>query len=180
MFLQELSHILAVARISTSQEEHILIAVKNLVVSPQQDLEVPSDSYCQFVEETQESWIVFNGEKPLEPEIEEFLACLSADPVCTPKTNHLEEDNLRSMEKEDMLCDLNKEEKREYLDPIERWFQLVIRSHHSFIFHYFLISSSKQLVLHTLVCIKSYILNPSMDIFLTLLRTWLHWKYSYT
>jgi hypothetical protein len=97
MFLQEISHILAVAGISASQEEHILTAVKNLVVSPQEDLEVPSDSYCQFVDETKESWIEFNAEKPLEPEIEEFLACLSTDLVCTPKTNHLEEDNLCSM-----------------------------------------------------------------------------------
>jgi hypothetical protein len=180
MSLQELSHILAAAGISASQEEHILTTFKNLVVSPQEDLEVPSDSYCQFVEKTQESWIECNGEKPLEPEIEEFLACLSADHACTPETNQLEEDTLCGMEKEDMMCDLNKEEKQEYSDPIEIWFQLVIRSHHSFIFHYFLISSSKQLALHTLVCIKVYILNPSMDIFLTLLRTWLHWKYSYT
>jgi hypothetical protein len=157
-----------------------LIAFKNLVVSPQEDLEVPLDSYCQFVEETQESWIEFNGEKPLEPDIEEFLAYLSIDPVCTPKTNHFEEDNLHSMENEDMLCDLNKEEKHKYLDPIERWFQLVARSHYSFNFHCYLISSSKHLVLHTLVCIKIYLLNPSMDIFLTMLRTWLHWKYSYT
>jgi hypothetical protein len=154
MFLQELSHILATTGISTSQEEHILTAVNNLFVSPQEDLEVPSDSSCQFVEETKESWIEFNGEKPLEPEIEEFLACLSADPVCTPKTNHLEEDNLRSMEKEDMLCDLNKEGKQEYHDPIERWFQLVIRSHYSFTFHYCLISSSKKLVLHTPYALK--------------------------
>jgi hypothetical protein len=180
MFLQELSHILAAAGISTSQEEHILTTIKNLFVSPQEDLEVPSDSSCQFVEETKESWIEFNGEKPLEPEIEEFLSYLSADLVCTPKTNHLEEDNLHSMEKEDMSCDLNKEGKQEYHDPIERWFQLVIRSHYSFTFHYCLISSSKKLVLHTLVCIKTYLLNPSMNIFLTLLCTWLHWKYSYT
>jgi hypothetical protein len=180
MFLQEISRILAVAGISASQEEHIFTAVKNLVVSPQEDLEVSSDSSCQFVEENKESWIEFNGEKPVEPEIEESLACLSADLVCTPKTNHLEEDNLHSMVEEDIQCDLNKEEKQEYSDPIEIWFQLVIRSHHSFIFHYCLISSSKQLVLHTLVCIKIYLLNPSMDIFLTLLRTWLHWKYSYT
>jgi hypothetical protein len=180
MFLQELSRILAAAGISASQEEHIFTAVKNLVVSPQEDLEVPSDSSCQFVEENKESWIEFNGEKPVEPEIEESLACLSTDPVCTPKTNHLEEDNLHSMVEEDIQCDLNKEEKQEYSDPIEIWFQLVIRSHHSFIFHYCLISSSKKLVLHTLVCIKIYLLNLSMDIFLTLLRTWLHWKYSYT
>jgi hypothetical protein len=75
------------------------------------------------------SGIEFNGEKPLELEIEEFLACLSTDPICSPKTNHLEEDNLRSMEKEHMLYDLKKEDKEEYHDPIEIWFQLVVRSH---------------------------------------------------
>ena len=174
MFLQEISHILVAAGISASQEEHILIAFKNLVVSPQEDLEVSSDSSCQFVEGNKESWIEFNGEQLVEPGIKESLSCLSTDLVCTPKTNHLEEYNLCSMEKEDMLCDLNKEGKLEYLDPIERWFQLVIRSHHSFIFHYCLISSSKRLVLHTPVCIKIYLLNLSMDIFLTLLHTWLH------
>lgn len=93
MFLQELSHILAAAGISTSQKEHILIAVNNLFVSPQEDLEVPSDSSCQFVK-TKKSWIEFNREQPLKPKIEEFLACLSADPICTPKTNHFEEDTL--------------------------------------------------------------------------------------
>jgi hypothetical protein len=174
MSLQEISHILVEVGISTSQEKHISTAFKNLVVSPQEDLEVPSDSYGQFFEKTQEPRIECNGEQPLEPEFEEFLACLLADPVYTPETNHLEEDTLCGMEKEDMLCYLNKEEKQEYSDPIEIWFQLVIRSNHSFIFHYCLISSSKQLALHTLVCIKVYILNPSMDIFLTLSRTWLH------
>jgi hypothetical protein len=111
MFLQELSRILVAAGISTSQEENILTVSKNLVVSPQEDFEVPSDSYCQFVEETQESWIECNEEKPLEPEIEDFVACLSVDHVCTSETNHLEENTLCGMEKEDMLCDLNKEGK---------------------------------------------------------------------
>jgi hypothetical protein len=180
MFLQEISRILETTGIFTSREEHILTAVTNLVVSPQEDLEVPSDSSCQFVEGNKESWIEFNGEELMEPDIEESLVCLSSDHVCNPKTNHLEEDNLHSMVEEDIQCDLNKEEKQEYSDPIETWFQLVIRSHHSFIFHYFLISSSKWLVLHTPVCIKIYLLNPSMNIFLTLLRTWIHWKYSYT
>jgi hypothetical protein len=158
----------------------IFTVVKNLVVSPQEDLEVPSDSSCQFIEENKESWIEFNGDQPVELDIEESLECLSTDPICTPNTNHLEEDNLHSMVEEDIQCDLNKEEKEEYSDPIEIWFRLVIRSHHSFIFHNFLISSSKQLVLHTPVCIKIYLLKPTMDIFLTLLHTWLHWKYSYT
>ena len=141
MFLQEISHILETTKISASQEEHIFTAVKNLVVSPHEELEVSSDSSCQFVEGNKESWIEFNGEQLVEPEIEESLACLSANPVCTPKTNHLEEDNLHCMVEEDIWCDLNKEEKHEYSDPIEIWFQLVIRSHHSFI--YCLISSSK-------------------------------------
>jgi hypothetical protein len=111
MFLQEISHILAAAGISASQEEHIFIVVKNLVVSPHEDLEVSLDSSCQFVEGNKESWIEFNEEQSVEPEIEDSITCLLADPVCTPKTNHLEEDNLHSMVEEDIQCDLNKEEK---------------------------------------------------------------------
>jgi hypothetical protein len=42
------------------------MAVKNLVVSPQEYLEVPSDSSCQFVEGNKESWIEFNGDQPME------------------------------------------------------------------------------------------------------------------
>jgi hypothetical protein len=180
MFLQEISRIVAANGISASPKEHIFAAIKNLAVSPDVDLEVPSDSSCKFVKENKEAWIEFNGEKPMEPNIKESLSCLSTDTVCTPKTNHIEEDNRHSMVEEDIQCDLNKEEKQEYSDPIEIWFQLVIRPHHYFIFHYFLISSSKWLVLYTLVCIKIYLLNLSMDISLTLLRTWLHSKYSYT
>jgi hypothetical protein len=55
----------------------------------------------------------------VELEIEESLACLSTDPVCTPQTKHIEEDNLHSMVEEDIQCDLNKEDKQEYSDPIE-------------------------------------------------------------
>ena len=83
MFLEELSRILAVVGISASQEEHIFTAVKNLVVSPHEDLEVPSYSSCKFVEENKESWIEFNVDKLVEPNIEDSLACLSVDPVCT-------------------------------------------------------------------------------------------------
>jgi hypothetical protein len=41
----------------------------------------------------------------VEPDIEESLACLSADPVCNPKTNHIKEDNMHSMVEEDIQCD---------------------------------------------------------------------------
>jgi hypothetical protein len=38
----------------------------------------------------------------VEPDIEESLTCLSANPVCTSKTNHLEEDNLHKMVENDI------------------------------------------------------------------------------
>ena len=50
----------------------------------------------------------------------------------------------------------------------------------SLFFRYFLISLSKQLIFHTLVDIKVYLSNQSMNVFLQLLCTWLHRKYSYT
>jgi hypothetical protein len=76
--LKELSQILIAAGISSSQEEKILIAVKNLSASPhlQEDLEVSFDPSCQSIEETKESCITIDGEQPLEPEIKEFQTCL--------------------------------------------------------------------------------------------------------
>jgi hypothetical protein len=75
--LTELSQILAAAgiSISASQEEQILTVVKNLNVTPhpQEDLEVSFDSLFQSIEETEKSWTTFDGEPPLEPEIEEFF-----------------------------------------------------------------------------------------------------------
>lgn len=76
MFLQEqeLSQILAVVGMSTSQEEQIFIVSYNLSASrevieekqfhepnlQQGDLEF--DHPCHFVEETKESWTTFDGE----------------------------------------------------------------------------------------------------------------------
>jgi hypothetical protein len=94
--LTELSQILAATgiSISASQEEQILTIVKNLSASPevieeedfhelhpQEDLEVSFDHPFQPIEETKESWTTFDGEPPLEPEIEEFLICISEDPM---------------------------------------------------------------------------------------------------
>ena len=75
--MKVLSQALAAAGIliSTSQEEKFLTIVKDLSIYPpsQEDLEVS-------FEETNESCTIINGEHPLEPEIEELLTCLSADP----------------------------------------------------------------------------------------------------
>jgi len=130
--------------------------------------------------ETKESWTTSNGEQPLEPEIEEFLVCLFADALSTQEDNHLMLEDLHGMVKEDMPNEPNKEVNQDHFDFVENSFQAIVRSYHSFILPYFLTSSLKQLVLHTQVCIEDYILNLSMNAFLYLLRTWLHWKYSYT
>lgn len=88
--LEELSRILEAVGISSSQEEQILTAVKNLsafleVIKKPEFHEEPkssTDHLCQSMEETKDSCTTYDRERPLEPEIEEFLPCLSTDPVC--------------------------------------------------------------------------------------------------
>jgi hypothetical protein len=53
--------------------------------TPQEkDLEVSSNPYQQE-DKINESWIISDEEQILEPKIEEFLGCLSPDPLCTQK-----------------------------------------------------------------------------------------------
>jgi hypothetical protein len=93
--LIKLSQILAVVGISTSQEGKILTIVKNLYASPevieeeefhelhpQEDLKSFCNQYFQPIGDTKESWTTFDGEPPIEPDIEEFLTCISPYPVC--------------------------------------------------------------------------------------------------
>jgi hypothetical protein len=125
--LTELSQILAAVGISASQEEQILTIVKNLSASPkvieeeefhelhpQEDLKSFCNHSFQPIGETKESWTTFDGEPPLEPEIEEFLTCISPDPVCIQETNHLKEDDLCGMIEGDMQSGLNEEVNQEH------------------------------------------------------------------
>ena len=99
--LEEISQILAVARISSSQEEQILTAVKNLSASLEvikesefhEDPKASTDHLCQSMEETKDSWTISIGEKSWELETEERLTCLSTNLVCILETNHPQEDN---------------------------------------------------------------------------------------
>ena len=99
--LEELSQILAATGISSSQEEQILIAVKNLSASPEvikepefhEEPKASTDHLCQSMEETKDSWTISIGEKSLEPKTEERSTCLSTNLVCIPETNHPQEDN---------------------------------------------------------------------------------------
>jgi hypothetical protein len=80
----------------------------------------------------------------------------------------------------DMQSGRNEEVNQEHHDYIEHWFQnTTILNHHTLLQQLFT-SSPKKLVLRTLLYIKSYLSNPSINVFLHLLHTWLHWKYSYT
>ena len=88
--LEELSRILAAAGISSSQEEQILTTLKNLSASLKvvkelefhEEPKASTDHLFQSMEETEDSCTTYDGERPLEPEIEEFLPCLSTDPIC--------------------------------------------------------------------------------------------------
>ena len=88
--LEEFSRILAVAGISSSQEEQILTAVKNLSASLEaidereihEESKASTNHFCQSMEETKDSWTISTGEKSLEPKTEEHSPCLSANPVC--------------------------------------------------------------------------------------------------
>jgi hypothetical protein len=51
-------------------------------ITQEEDLEVSSNPYQQE-DKINESWIISYEEKILEPKIEEFLGCLSPDPLCT-------------------------------------------------------------------------------------------------
>ena len=94
--LEELSRILALAGISSSQEEQILAVLKNLCTSPeaidepeqhephpQDDLQTSTNFPCQVADEIEDSGIAYDRERPLEPEIEELLPCLSTNPICS-------------------------------------------------------------------------------------------------
>jgi hypothetical protein len=99
MLLQELSQILvAIEDRSTSQE---VIEEKRSHEKHLQQI-LAFDHPCESAEETKEPWEAFNGEKALEPEIEEFLASLCPDPLCIQERNQQTLEYMHGMTKEDM------------------------------------------------------------------------------
>ena len=154
--------------------------MEKLYTSPQtqEDLEIFFDSPFESSKETEESCTTFVGEHPIEHEIEEISTCLLANLVRIPETNYLD---LHGMTKEAFQSVPNEEVEQDHHDYIEQWFQITIKlKYHSFLPLLFVSHLSKQLVLRIFVCIKVYFSKLSMNVFLYLLRTWLHWKYSYT
>jgi len=122
----------------------------------QEDQETFIDGFDQSTKEIKDSWTISNQENPLEPEIEE----------AKEKNTH---------------SGLNEEVNQGHHDYIERWFQTTIRlHHHSLLQQLFTPCYSKRLVHHVRVLIKVFYINLNVSIFMIMLRTWLHWKYSYT
>jgi hypothetical protein len=176
--LEELSQILAATEIFSFQEEHILTIVKNLSTSSEtirepKSHELQKDSLCQTIEGVEKLETTLDGKRPLRPEIEEF----STNPLYTLETNHPEEEDMHGMIKESIEIIVD-----EHQDYIEIWFQKVIRpQYHSFLFQHLLMTKQVGwLVLHIQVITVVIFSYVDMGMFLILLRTWLHWKVSYT
>ena len=82
MSLEELSQILAMAGISTSQEAYIQTLFRSLSTSLQ-----PQENFKVSFEETKESCTKSDGEHPVKPDMGEFLSCISTNLVCILETN---------------------------------------------------------------------------------------------
>jgi hypothetical protein len=179
LFFSGRAHLDIVKNLSTSPKD--IEEPKFHEPHPREDLEALCNHPFQPIEETKESWTTSDGETPLEPEIEEFLICLSEDPLCTNETSHSKKYDLHGMIEGDMQIVLNEEVNQEHHDFIEHWFQTMTRlNHHSLLRQLFTSYHLNQLVPHVRVLIKVYCSNLNVSIFIILLRTWLHWKYSYT
>ena len=87
-----------VKKLSTSPE--VIEEPKLHEPHSQDDLQTSIYSPFPIVEEIKESCTTSDGEQPLEPEIEEFLTCLSSNLQCTQETNYIIEEDLHSMTKE--------------------------------------------------------------------------------
>ena len=149
--LEEITQILAAAGISSSQEAHILTTIKNSSTSPNVKEESEADLEAFTVEV-----------------IEDF-----GEQSCEPKSDEAKEENIQ--------CDLHEEENQVYSDPVETWFKTIIRSHKSFVLSYLFISYHLHLLVsHTHEHFKVHFINMSVNMFMILLRRWLHWKHSFT
>jgi hypothetical protein len=131
-------------------------------------------------EEIKELWTPSNEEQILEPEIEEFLACI--DPLCIEECESQNFEDLWGVTKTYMQADnIDVQGSQGMKDYIEEWFQTIIRPRNHFLLQHFLASNqSYQLASHIQTTIKVHLPYLDMSLFLILLRTWFHWKYSYT
>lgn len=169
--------------ISTSQEYNFLKIVKNFSISPppQEVLEVSFDFPYKSSKDMNESCTIINGKNTHELEIKEFLTCLSADPEYNQETTHPKDKNWRDMEEEDVQHGPNQEMNQDHHVYMEHWFRTMTKAgQHSPLLKLLLSYHLHLLAFHAHAHFQVYMLNLSMNIYFHLIRTWLHWKYSYT
>jgi hypothetical protein len=103
---------------------------------------------------------------------EEFLACISQDPLCIQDFEQVPQEE---------LCVITIKESQANQDQFKIWFQLVIRPQHHSIFQHSLASNLyDQQIFHVQAFIKVYISNLNVILLMILLRKWMHWKFCYT
>ena len=86
--LEELSQILAVAKIYHSHEEYILEEARKLstsldILEGPKFHELQKDFPCESMTEAEKLGTTFDGEQSLRSEIKEFSTCISTDPSGT-------------------------------------------------------------------------------------------------
>lgn len=109
MLIQEIYWLLtSIGDIYTYQEEQIFTGFKN--ISAFWEVIKEKEFHEQQQDETKESWITFDGEQPLELEIEEFPICLSSDLAPIQETNQQIVEDLHGMTKEDLQINDNEQE----------------------------------------------------------------------
>jgi hypothetical protein len=96
---------------------------------------------------------------------------------CTSDREQLLEQEIEE-DKEELQHDL-KEGNHAYESLIEQWFQVSIRLDQSFCF-YLVNSQLQQLNFLIFVCSRFHFAKLTVNIFLLLLRVWLHWIFDYT
>ena len=133
--------------------------------------------------ETMEEKEAFTWPYPQEDEIN--MACITFDEGQTLEPEYSPSPNTYSLcilEFDERSRDMkNEEENPEYKDYIEIWFHEVTKpQYHSFLQFFLLLNQTSRLVLHIQVITTIIFLYVDKGIFLILLRTWLHWKNSYT
>jgi hypothetical protein len=173
ILLKDISQILTTtANTSAIQEEQILTAIKNIA---------KQHIYDQQEEENMEE--IKQSGNTVDEEFAELPLYTSLDHLeIHHQVNMAEEDiQIKDDEEEDIQIKDDKEEDMKRYDCIEEWLQIVIRSGQYFILQQFLaLNQMNRSVLYIRVHIKFYILNMNVKPFVILLRTWLHWKYTYT
>ena len=132
-------------------------------------------------EKATESWAALDEGKTSKSEIERAPSWLPSNPPCIQEKNQQKDEDVKVMVEEYMKNDPDQKKDQGNHSYIEIWFQTVTKlQHHSLPQLYLILSKSNHLVSEIQVHVKAYIASLHIILFVILMCTWLHWKYSYT